>query len=67
MLGCPHYSDSLRAGRFGVRNSLMAETFSSPPQSRRTLGFHPASCAVCTETYREANQPGRGFEHLRRG
>jgi hypothetical protein len=55
------YSDSLRAGRFGVRNSEGRGRFSVPVQ--RGPATHLASSTLGTGSSRGVKRPGRGVEH----
>jgi hypothetical protein len=54
------YSDSLPAGRFGVRITL-EEIFFAPVQTGP--GSHPASSVMCAEIFPEVKRQGRGVGH----
>ena len=53
------YSDSLRAGRSGVRIPVGAR-FSAPVQT--DPGAHPASCTMGTGSFPGVKRPGRGAD-----
>ena len=54
------YSDSLRAGRSGIKSQWGAR-FSAPLQTGP--GAYPASCTMGTGSFSEVKRPGRGVDH----
>ena len=54
------YSDSLRAGRFGI-DSRWGARFSAPVQTGHEA--HPASCTMGTGSFPGVKRPGHGVDH----